>query len=197
MIRHEFVKRIALALLFLLASCNGGDDDETTTTRDGGTSARDAGTRDGGDLRYDGGPLPSFCEARCDFETRCNPGQSSDFCGAGCAPWSESIRPAALDALASCLGVGDDCSVAGDEDACYAMAARAAGTRNIDTMLRAACTAKHTECVDTFPLPLCADTNNIELYVDSVIVAVNVCFGPSTDCADVFDCFLDTIPSID
>ncbi len=192
------MRRVAIALL-LAAACSGNsdDDDDATSPRDAGAVTRDAGVRDGGATPYDGGPLPSFCEARCDFETRCNPGETSDYCGAPCTPWSEAIRPAALEELASCLGVGADCSAAGDEDSCFAMAAQAAGTRALDTMLRDACTTKHTACGDTFPVAICADTNNIELYVDSVLVALNGCFAPNADCMDVFDCFLAAIPSID
>lgn len=187
--------RRALLCLFLLTACSGGTDDDDA--RDGGSVVKDAGTRDAGvEEPRDGGPRPSFCEARCDFETRCNAGEVSDYCGADCEDWAALIRPAAIDALASCLGVGDDCSVAGDEDSCFSMAAQAAGTRGIDTMLRDACTMKHTDCGDTFPLALCANDSNIELYETSVIVELNGCFVPAADCGEVLDCFLMAAPRL-
>lgn len=180
-------------ILSTLVACGSGDD----APPDGGITARDGGVvRDAGVVEEDAGTA-TFCEQRCDFETRCNPGDASDFCGALCEAWSLELRPAAIDALAMCLGVGDDCSVAQDEDSCYRMAAVAAGTRTIDDDLRTACTTKHTSCNDTFPLGLCDPNNNVELYVDSVIAEATSCFDAGADCSAVFDCFLAALPSID
>ena len=189
----RFVRRSALVLV-AVAACSGGDDggdDTTTAPRDGG-----AVVRDGGVEPRDAGPDLTFCEARCDFEMRCNAGEISDYCGQDCEPWSALHRPEAIVSLEACLGVGEDCSVAGDEDRCFAMAADSAGTRDIDTMLRATCTTKHTACGDTFPVALCADESNVELYTESVISSLAACFAPAADCDGVLDCFLTTIPRL-